>query len=138
MPGTEGERRELTAGQLDRWFSQQPRRPATLTGLFEARATATPDAVAVACGDAVVSYGELDAAAGRLARLLAARGAGPESVVAVGLERSAGLVTTVLAVAKAGAAYLPVDPENRAQRTGFMLADARPVVIVTAPETPGD
>jgi amino acid adenylation domain-containing protein len=104
----------------------------TLTGLFEAQATATPDAVAVTCGDAVVSYGELDEAAGRLARLLAARGAGPESVVAVGMERSAELVTALLAVLKTGAAYLPVDPGYPAERIAFMLADARPAVVVTS------
>ena len=90
------------------------------------------------CGDGVVSYGELDAAAGRLAGLLAARGAGPERVVAVAMERSADLVTAVLAVAKAGAAYLPVDPGYPAERIAFMLADARPVVIVASAETAGD
>src|SRR6204780_5838253 len=72
---------------------------------------------------------------------LAAGGAGPETVVAVAMERSAGLVTAVLAVARAGAAYLPVDPGYPgypAERIAFMLADARPVVIVAAAETAGD
>ena len=71
------------------------------------------------------------AAAGRLAGVLAGLGAGPESVVAVVLERSLLLVTALLAVAKAGAAYLPVDPGYPAERIAFMLADARPAVIVT-------
>ena len=50
----------------------------TVPGLFEARAAAVPDAVAVVCGDQVLTFGEVDAAANRLARLLASRGAGPE------------------------------------------------------------
>src|ERR1700689_2869888 len=64
--------------------------------------------------------------------LLGGWGAGPECVVAVVLERSVLLVTALLAVAKAGAAYLPVDPGYPAERVAFMLADARPAVIVTS------
>src|SRR6266540_2278790 len=102
----------------------------TLPDLFEAQVARAPDAVAVVCGDASVSYQELDAATNRLARLLAGHGAGPESVVAVVMGRSAGLVTALLAVVKAGAAFLPVDPRYPAGRVAFMLADARPAVIV--------
>ena len=77
-----------------------------------------------------ISYGELNARANRLARLLVARGAGPEQVVAVMAGRSVGLVVAVLGVLKAGAAYLPVDPGYPAERIGFMLADAGPVAVV--------
>ncbi len=101
-----------------------------LPELFAAQVGRAPDAVAVVCGDAAVSYGELDAAATRLAGRLAGLGAGPESVVAVVMGRSIGLVTTLLAVLKAGAAYLPVDVGYPAERTAFMLTDARPAVIV--------
>ena len=97
----------------------------TVAGLFAAQAARTPDAVAVCCGDVWVSYGELEARAGRLGRALAARGAGPEAVVGVVLERSVELVVALLAVLKAGAAYLPVDPGYPAERVAFMLADAR-------------
>ncbi|HEY7145552.1 MAG TPA: amino acid adenylation domain-containing protein, partial [Streptosporangiaceae bacterium] len=103
----------------------------TLPELFEAQAARVPGATAVVCGADRLTYGELDAAANRLARLLAARGAGPERVVALVLGRSAQLVVAVLAVLKAGAAYLPVDPGYPAARIGFMLADAAPACLVT-------
>ncbi|HXL95473.1 MAG TPA: condensation domain-containing protein, partial [Streptosporangiaceae bacterium] len=102
----------------------------TLPGLFEAQAARTPDAVAVACEGVQVTYAELDAAAGRVAGVLAARGAGPESVVAVVMDRSAALVTALLGVLKPGAAYLPVDPGYPAQRIAFMLQDARPGCVL--------
>ena len=102
----------------------------TLPELFEAQAALTPDAVAVACGGAMVSYAELDAAADRLARRLVAAGAGPERLVAVVLDRSAELVVALLAVLKAGAAYLPVDPGYPAERIAFMLADAGPGCVL--------
>jgi amino acid adenylation domain-containing protein len=104
----------------------------TLPGLFEAQVARTPDAVAVACDGAHVSYGELDQRAARLAGVLAARGAGPEAVVAVMMDRSAELMVALLAVLKAGAAYLPVDPGWPAERVSYMLADARPAAVVVA------
>ena len=72
----------------------------TLAGLFEAQAARSPDALAVVCGDAVVSYAELDERASRLAWYLIGLGAGPERVVAVAVERSAELVAALLAVAE--------------------------------------
>ncbi len=109
---------------------------ASLAALFEARAAATPDAPAVitAGGGPVLSYADLDAAATRLAGVLAGRGAGPETVVALALGRSAEIVTAQLAVAKAGAAYLPVDPGYPADRIAFMLTDAAPVLTITTVE----
>ncbi len=104
---------------------------ATLAGLFEAQAARVPDAVAVACGDAVLSYAELDGRAGRLAAYLTSLGAGPERLVAVVMDRSAEVFVAWLGVAKSGAAFLPVDPGYPAERIGFMLADAQPDLVVT-------
>ncbi|MEU2340181.1 amino acid adenylation domain-containing protein, partial [Streptomyces sp. NPDC013172] len=103
----------------------------TLPELFAGQVARIPDAVAVVAGDERLTYAELDGRANRLARLLAGRGVGPESVVAVVMERSADLVVALLAVLKAGAAYLPVDPEYPAERIAFMLADARPSLVFT-------
>ncbi|MDX6744045.1 non-ribosomal peptide synthetase [Actinocorallia sp. A-T 12471] len=102
--------------------------------LFAVRRAAAPAAVAVVDGGVETTYAALDAAANRLARLLVAHGAGPETVVALGVPRSAAMVEAVLAVAKAGAAYVPVDPAYPAERIAHMLSDARPALLVTTSE----
>ncbi|MEU1618655.1 non-ribosomal peptide synthase/polyketide synthase [Streptomyces sp. NPDC005722] len=104
---------------------------APLPDLFQAQAARTPDATAVVFEDERLSYADLNARANRLARHMAGRGAGPETLVAVHLERSADLVVTLLAVLKTGAAYLPVDPDHPADRITRLLADANPVLLVT-------
>ena len=103
----------------------------TLPELFAAQVGRSPDAVAVAFGDVELSYRELDERAARLAAHLAGLGAGPERVVAVAMPRSELLVVALLAVLKAGAAYLPVDLEYPAERIAFMLADAAPACVVS-------
>ncbi|WP_243407604.1 non-ribosomal peptide synthetase, partial [Frankia canadensis] len=107
---------------------------ATLPELFEARVRRAPDAVALRWRDVTLTYAELDARANRLAHLLRGRGVGPESLVAVALPRSVDLVVALLAVQKAGGAYLPVDPAYPAERIGYMLRDAAPVCAVTTIE----
>ncbi|WP_435813277.1 amino acid adenylation domain-containing protein [Streptomyces virginiae] len=102
--------------------------------LFEERAAAAPDDIAVASGSRTLTYRELDTRANRLAHVLAARGVGQESVVGVALPRSPELIVALLAVLKAGGAYLPVDPEYPAERIGFMLADAAPALLLTDSE----
>ncbi|MFJ1646414.1 amino acid adenylation domain-containing protein [Streptomyces sp. NPDC088258] len=103
----------------------------TLAGWFERRATLSGEAVAVVDGSLRRSYAQLNARANRLARTLVAAGAGPERVVAIVLPRSELSVTAFLAVLKAGATYLPIDPELPPERVALMLADAAPVVTVT-------
>ncbi|WP_433273797.1 non-ribosomal peptide synthase/polyketide synthase [Actinosynnema sp. CS-041913] len=108
------------------------RSSATCLGkLFAARAAADPSATAVVAGADRIDYATLDARSSRLARVLAARGAGPERVVAVAMGRSADLIVALLAVVKSGAAYLPLDPSYPAARLAAMLAVARPVLVLT-------
>ncbi len=125
-----GERERLLGGAVGTAVPSS----ATLPELFADQAARTPDATAVVYEDIRLTYAELDTRANRLAHLLAARGAGPERLVALALPRSPELVVAVLAVLKTGAAYLPMDPEYPADRLAFMLADADPVLLVTTAE----
>ncbi|MFE7558217.1 amino acid adenylation domain-containing protein [Kitasatospora sp. NPDC057500] len=111
-----------------------PAGPRPATEVFEEHAARTPHAVAVVDGDEELSYAELNARANRLARLLIERGVGPEDLVAVALPRSAAMVVSALAVLKSGAGYLPVDSAYPADRIAYMLADARPVAVLTTRE----
>ncbi|MFF7730907.1 amino acid adenylation domain-containing protein [Streptomyces sp. NPDC008001] len=129
---TAEERRQL----LVEWNNTaHPVRPACLPELFEEQVGRTPGKTAVRHEDTALSYAELNARANRLAHRLIARGAGPEDVVAVVLPRSAGLLVGLLAVLKAGAAYLPVDPEHLSGRVSFVLGDIRPAAVLTTAES---
>ncbi|MEV4342297.1 amino acid adenylation domain-containing protein [Streptomyces sp. NPDC049590] len=117
----------------------------SLPALVSAQVRRTPDAVAVRTDTGQeLSYRQLDASAERLARSLLARGVGPESVVAVACERSLEMVVALVAVLKAGGAYLPLDPNDASERTSFVLRDsgARTLLTLrrhldTLPETQG-
>ncbi|MEU9048754.1 MULTISPECIES: condensation domain-containing protein, partial [unclassified Kitasatospora] len=108
-----------------------------LPALFEAQAARTPDAVAVIHGDEQVTYRELNERANRLAHLLAEQGVRPESLVAIRMERTAHLMTALLAVLKAGGAYLPIDPDYPTDRVTHMLTDANPALLLTTSTTTG-
>ena len=101
--------------------------------LFEQRVRAHPDRVAAVCGDRSLTYGQLNARANRLARALLARGLGREAVVAVVAERNLDWLAAVLAIFKAGGAYLPVEPHFPADRIATMLARAECRLVLTEP-----
>ncbi|MFF7793120.1 non-ribosomal peptide synthase/polyketide synthase [Streptomyces sp. NPDC007991] len=105
--------------------------PTTLPALFEARAAETPGALAVVGNTEELDYRELNTRANRLAHTLIGRGVGPEDVVGLALPRSVHLVVGALAVVKAGAAYLPLDPDYPADRLGYMIEDAGPSLVLT-------
>src|SRR6185503_7303815 len=106
-----------------------PRGP--LHRLFEAQAAATPDALALVFGAERLTFAELNARANRLARRLVALGAAPESIVALALERSVETVVALLAVNKAGGAFLPVDPAYPAERRRWMLDRSAARLVLT-------
>ncbi|MCP2163254.1 non-ribosomal peptide synthase/polyketide synthase [Goodfellowiella coeruleoviolacea] len=109
-----------------------------LADLVEAQVARTPTEVALVHADQELTYADLNTRANRLAHRLIAHGARAERLVAVLLPRSAELVVALLAVAKSGAAYLPLDPDLPPARLAAMLADARPAVLVTTPDTEVD
>jgi amino acid adenylation domain-containing protein len=103
----------------------------SVVDLFARRVAESPDAVAVAHGGRSWSYRELDARAGRIASELAARGAGPEKLVALCVRPSAEMLATLLAILKTGAAYLPLDPENPPARLRSLVENSGASLIVT-------
>ncbi|HSG40964.1 MAG TPA: amino acid adenylation domain-containing protein, partial [Thermoanaerobaculia bacterium] len=113
-----------------------PRR-STIPDQLAARAAGTPGATALAFADGTWTYGELDAAAGRLAVELRARGIGLEDRVGLCVERSGRAVVAMLAILQAGGAYVPLDPEYPAERLAWMLEDAGVRVVVASPSTAG-
>ncbi|MFH8791145.1 amino acid adenylation domain-containing protein [Streptomyces sp. NPDC017941] len=128
------ERHQLTAGVNDTAAATPD---LTVPGLFERQAAATPDKVAVTFGEVSYTYAQLDARANRLARDLAGRGVGPETVVGLALPRSADLVTGMLGILKAGGAYLPIDPKYPSTRLDHILASAAPQLVLTDADTVG-
>ncbi|HTG35648.1 MAG TPA: non-ribosomal peptide synthase/polyketide synthase [Thermoanaerobaculia bacterium] len=113
-----GDAEPVTAGELV---------PARLA----ARAAAAPDAVALEIGEERLSYGELNRRANRLAGRLRELGVGPEAVVGICLERSAELVVAMLAVWKAGGAWVPLDPSYPTERLAYLLADSGARLLVS-------
>ncbi|MBW7473808.1 non-ribosomal peptide synthase/polyketide synthase [Paenibacillus oenotherae] len=102
----------------------------TLHGLFERQAASAPENVALAMGSEELTYGELNARANRLARKLRERGVGAETVVGVMAHRSFEMITGMLAVMKAGGAYMPIDPAYPADRVTYMLGDSGADIVL--------
>ena len=122
---------ELHALRVE-WNDTAADRPQVcLHQLFEARAAAAPEAIAIEHGDERWSYGELDGRANQLAHRLCERGLEPGDTVGICLGRGPETVAAILAVLKAGGAYLPLDPEYPAERLAAMIAGGRISALVT-------
>ncbi|WP_257454347.1 non-ribosomal peptide synthetase [Archangium lipolyticum] len=106
---------------------------ATTVSLFDAQVARAPEATALVARDGTLSYRELDERATALARYLAARGAGPETVIGVCLERTTELLVSLLAIHKAGAAYLPLESTHPLTRRTALLRHAGARLVVTRP-----
>ncbi|PSJ30105.1 hypothetical protein B7P34_03670 [Streptosporangium nondiastaticum] len=132
---TAEERRRLLVEWND---TARPVPAANLPELFQEQVTRTPDRPAVLFEDTTLSYAELNALANRLAHHLIAQGVGPEDVVAVMLPKSAELLVALLAVLKAGAAYLPLDPAHPSDRLSLVLGDMRTAMVLDAGRAAGD
>ena len=99
--------------------------------LLEARARSCPDAIAVECDGQSLTYGELDARANQLARVLRQSGVQSESLVGICLDRSAQMMVALLGILKAGGAYVPLDPAHPAERVHYALQDANLQILLT-------
>jgi amino acid adenylation domain-containing protein len=119
--------------QLAEWNAPVSERAAApcVHELFAEQAARTPQATAVVGGDEQASYGELDRRSNQLAHYLRGLGIGAEVTVAVCCERSVASVVGLLAVLKAGAAYVPLDPATPAERLSYMLAESRARALLT-------
>ena len=128
---TADERREL----LVEWnATMAPFPERCLHELISEQASMTPGSVAVECEAGVLTYGELDRRSNQLAQHLRSLGVGPETYVALAIERAPDLFVALLATLKAGGAYVPLDPAYPAERLAFMLADSRAPVVLTTSE----
>jgi amino acid adenylation domain-containing protein len=103
----------------------------TMHGLFEEQAERTPEATAVEAVDQTLTYGELESASNRLAHLLMSKGVAPGSLVAVTMDRSSGMIQAVMAILKAGAAYVPLEPYLPDTRIARIMASLQIEVMVT-------
>ncbi len=112
--------------------------PYSISELVSAQAAEHPEAPALVTDAGVLTYGELEQRAGHLANHLLELGVRPETIVAICLERSFESIISSLAVLKAGGAYLPVDPKLPIERFNLMMMDARPQVLISKSQVPGE
>lgn len=108
--------------------------PATFTEMFEAQVRRTPQALAAIFGEELVTYTELNARANALGHFLITQGIEPEDLVAIAVPRSIEMLVAMLGIWKAGAAYLPLDPNYPIERLSFMLQDSEAVCVLTTRE----
>ncbi|HEY1271032.1 MAG TPA: amino acid adenylation domain-containing protein, partial [Terriglobales bacterium] len=98
---------------------------------FETQVERTPHAIAAVCESEKLTYAELNSRANQLAHFLRKRGVGPDVLVGMYMDRSLDMVVAILAIVKAGGAYLPLDPAYPPDRLAFMLDDSKPPVLLT-------
>jgi amino acid adenylation domain-containing protein len=119
---------------LTQWNASDGPGPAIdFPALFDAQVRRTPAAVAVECGDLRLTYDELSRAADRVARGLRERGVGPDAIVALLDDRSPALLSMIVGVLKAHAAYLPLDPHHPGERLSQIVSSARVKVLLAGP-----
>ena len=121
---------DLIVRQWNGWALDYPR-DGLIHRMIEAQVERTPYAIAVILGDDTLTYRALNARANRLAHRLIAEGCKPETIVGLMLEQSLDMIVGILAVLKAGGAYLPIDPNSPPDRLGYVVGDARPLVVLT-------
>jgi aspartate racemase len=117
---------------LDNWNNTAAEYPfdVPLQELIEQQVRSTPDAVAVVCGDQSLTYSEMNARANQLASYLRSTGVGADTLVGVCLERSVDLIVALLAITKAGGAYLPIDPRYPDERIAYLATDSRMEILL--------
>jgi amino acid adenylation domain-containing protein/non-ribosomal peptide synthase protein (TIGR01720 family) len=127
----------LTPPELDRllieWndtFASYPKQ-SCVHQLFELQCEQAPGNIAIVFGEVRLSYRDLNERANQVAHYLIELGVGPETLVAVNMDRCPEMVIAVLGIVKTGAAYVPLDPEHPKDRLGFMLDDARASIVMT-------
>ena len=116
---------------LDLNETAQPLPDTSLLNTFERQVSTSPEAAAVVCGETILSYRELNEQANQLAHHLIGEGIGCEEIVAILLEPSPEMIVALLGVLKSGAAYLPLDADTPLGRLEYMLADARPALVLS-------
>jgi amino acid adenylation domain-containing protein len=126
------EREQLLYGGKD--TAAEYARKECLHELFEEQVRRAPEAVAVVCEKQSLTYRELNEQANRLAHYLIENGIGPEDVVGICVKRSLEMIISLVGILKAGAAYLPLDPEYPTERLAFIVENAKPVCVLTTSE----
>ncbi|MCP4153393.1 MAG: AMP-binding protein, partial [bacterium] len=111
----------------------------TIREMFEEQVGRTPDKISIVDSEGeTLTYGELNGKANRLARHLKTRGIGPECIVALLTDPSLEMFIGILAIIKAGGAYLPISPDNPVERTMFLLRDSRSLLLLTRRHQAGE
>ncbi|MFE3346968.1 non-ribosomal peptide synthase/polyketide synthase [Rhodococcus sp. NPDC059179] len=125
---------ERTRLLTDRNATDHPLPDRTLVELFDRQVESTPEATALVFGEESLTYREFADRVNRLARHLIGTGVGPDDLVGLGMRRSIELLVSMYAIVKAGAAYLPIDPDHPAERTEYVLAEADPTCVLSRSE----